>query len=262
MEEMNNTVKIENRVKMVVVGRGKKDDPVGHIANVVWSATNPQEKAHGGKEQFVPAECPLYAEALKVITTELKAHLTEEKTNTAFDIYTMRQGVLLRYYQAAKLIKAARENDEPVAIEKMYQDFMGDTEREIIADFVDTLQKILDTKNYVRLYDANLINYVELVVPEGVKIPNGTALKFEGGVAHYKDGNGIVYDITTRDWKNFKRSNAVVQIFDEDTDYPVYATKFSSRPSGLNQELLLAKAELFKACPAYVCNRVGQALSA
>ena len=66
-----NPVTIENRIKMVVVGRGKKDDPVGHIANVVWNATKPQEAAHGAKEQFIPADCPLYAKALEVITTEL-----------------------------------------------------------------------------------------------------------------------------------------------------------------------------------------------
>ncbi|MBO7449513.1 MAG: hypothetical protein J6U54_04020 [Clostridiales bacterium] len=257
-----NPVTIENRIKMVVVGRGKKDDPVGHIANVVWNATKPQEAAHGAKEQFIPADCPLYAKALEVITTELKTHLADGETNTAFDIYAMRQGVVLRYYQIAKAMKAAREAGTELDIESLYQDFMTDKERGIIAEFVDTLQKLLASKNYVRLYDANLINYVELAVPEGVKIPNGTVLKFDNGVATYKDKNGIAYEVSTRDWKNFKRDRATVQVFDEDTEYPVYATKFSSRPSGLNQELLLAKAELFKACPAYVCDRVGQALSA
>lgn len=254
-------VEIKSRIKGLFVGRGKKDDPIGTVAYVLWDSKNPRNAAHGAKEQFVPSELPLYAKLLDSINRELKGYIAENVTATAFDIYSMRQGVVLRYYQIAKALAAAKQNNSELKMESLYQDFMSAREREIVKDFAECVKTLLDSGNYIRLYDANLINYVELAVPEGVEIPQGTILKFDDGKATYTNRTGIPFEVATRDWPKFKRDRAVVQVFDADTEYPVYAVKFSARPTGVNEELLLAKAELFKACPAYVCNRVAEAIA-
>lgn len=261
MNKTTNTTtnNIKSRVFMIALGRGKQTDPTGHYAYCAWDELS-NEKAHGGQDDFVPAEMPLYAQLLNVIATELELHVNEGMKDSSIEVYSILNGVVLKFREVMKQYNQNKANGiADLDIEAFYQNFMDEKQKSVVARFATALKTLWDNGNIVRVSDSNLINYVELMVPQGVKIPDGTVLKFANSKATFKASNGYSYEITAR-WKNFKRERATVRVFDAEGEYPVYAVKLSNQPSGRTLQLLMAKSNLYKLCPEHTVDRVAEML--
>lgn len=257
----DNTMKIEERMVIEAVGVGKHTDPVGHVAICAWNETNKSEKAHGGHVDFIPAETPLPAKLMEIITKELQILVADGKRNTAVEVYTLLGGVVLKYRQIYKQYNLNKQNgvDELDLSQFHEPSFMNETYTKIVDNFAKALKALWDNGNIIRLVDSKLINYIELIVPEGVRIPRGTELKFVNSKASFKASNGYTYEIGAR-FKNLNREHGRVVILDEDTDYPVYAIKLSNNPSGRTLQLLNTRAGLYKLCPVQTVDRVAEML--
>lgn len=237
--------------------RGKKDDSEGKVATVDYIRGKEADPLYTKK--YVPKETPSYAQCFVSITTALKKY--EDKSGVAINIYAPRNGVAAKGWEISRKVSIANRTGTPVDMDSLYQEFMGKFEQDAIKDYVDTLQKLLANKNIVRMNDIQLINYVELDIPEGITINEGEELMFENSVARVVTEDGLEFDIHAR-WKDFSRNKAKVAVFYKDTDYPVHAVKLSNNPKNLTAELLLARDELWKEVPEVVRNVVAEARKA
>lgn len=238
---MNNMANVK-RINMVVVGRGSRDDAEGKVALTMYRADAPYLEAVNEEMAFNPADITLRNAIIAKISEK-----THELLGAGFvgsiNVYTLREGITLKYFEIAKKVAHSRNTGEPFEIESCYREFMTDGDKNAVAELANTLQDALDAGCQFRLSDVSMVNYLELVVPDGVELKAGDKLDFAQG----KTANGI----SVRNWATFERKNAEVIVMNADSEYPIYALKRSTASAMPKAQAKLADVvtKLWAKCP-------------
>ena len=230
------------RINIVAVGRGSRDDNEGKAALTMYRADAPWMEAANEEITFNPSDISLRNVLIAKIV-DATHDLLDSGFVGAINVYTIREGLVLKYYELSKKISASRREGTIFDVSTCYRDFMTEGDKNAIAELANTIQDALDAGCQFRISDASLVNYVELVVPDGVELHEGDKLDFVNGVAE----NGV----TVRSWKGFERKNAEVHIMNAQSEYPVYVLKRSTAQNMPKAQMKLTDAvnKLWAKCP-------------
>lgn len=230
------------RINMGITGRGSADDVEGKVAFNMYRADAPWLEAVNEVNTFDPKSISLR----NVIIGKIVAK-THELLDAGFvgsiNIYTLREGIVLKYYELAKKISYSRKNGTIFDVTSCYREFHTDADKEAIKALADTIQDALDAGCQFRMYDISLVNYLELVVPEGVELHAGDKLNFVKG----KTENGV----SVRSWATFERKDAEVIVMNADNEYPIYVLRRSTSQNMPKAQAKLADVvtKLWAKCP-------------
>ena len=234
------------RLEIVAVGKGSIDDVQGKIALTAYRADDAKKEAYNMGEISEANRAKMTAEQIaleeaKPFFNPREASLSTTLINRECDvvnamldagfvgninIHTLLQGVTLKYREMAKYKKQARESGMPFDVSLCFQPWHSEADKNAIVYMSDTLDKALEKKCSIRFIDVGLANYIELVVPAGLKIANGTVADFEGGKAMVADENGIKREVSVRNWPEFARKGAVIIKMARGSEkYPIYVLK-------------------------------------
>lgn len=239
------------RIEIVAIGKGKVDDAEGHIALTAYLANAPAEDAYNMGE--VSEEDAKNMTAEEVAAEKAKPHFNPAKERLVnalinricdtvddlvdsgfignINVHTLRQGIVLKYYEEANGIsqaKAAGVQPEDFDASPYFQSWHTDADKAAITRIGQTALKALYAGCFIHFQDASLIPFYELEVPKTLEVPDGLVVDFENGVAKLQDEDGMVYDITVRNFPTFARKNAqIIKMRTGSAEYPVYTLKRS-----------------------------------
>ena len=230
------------RINIVAVGRGSRDDAEGKVAISMYREDAPWLAAANEEQTFNPADISLRNVIIAKII-DATHMLLDNGFVGSINVYTLRDGIVLKYYEIAKRMAAANREHEHFDVTKCYRDFMTEGDKNAIAELAATIQEALGKGCQFRMSDAGLVNYLELVVPDNVELKAGDKLDFIQGQT--ADG------VTVRSWKTFERKNAEVHVMYENTQYPVYVLKRSTAQNMPKRQAKLADVvtKLWAKCP-------------
>lgn len=233
---------IMKKLNIVAVGRGSREDSEGTLALTMYREDTPWVDAVNEVTKFNPGEISLRNALIAKIDDAVHTML-EAGFKGVINVYTLREGIVLKYYEIAKKMSEAHKNGVPFDVTTCFQDFMTSGDKAAIAELAETIKTALDAKCVFRISDVSLVNYLELVVPNGVELHNGDKLNFIDGVAE----NGV----TVRNWKGFARKDAEVRVINENSAYPVYALRRSLGQNMPRRQAKLADVvtKLWAKCP-------------
>lgn len=237
MAENNNMKKIN----IIAIGRGSREDAQGKVALTMYREDSPWLEAVNEETTFDPAEISLRNVLIAKIVDSTRAML-DNGFKGIINVYTLREGIVLKYYEIAKKMSEAHKNGTPFDVTSCFYDFMNEGDKAAIAELADTIAEALEKGCLFRISDVSLVNYLELVVPEGVELHNGDKLNFVNGTAE----NGV----TVRGWKTFARKDAEVRVMNENR-YPVYVLRRSLGQNMPRRQAKLADVvtKLWAKCP-------------
>ena len=229
------------RINMVVVGRGGADT-AGKVAMTMYRADAPWLDAVNEEVEFDPKDISLRNVIIAKIS-EKTHELLGAGFVGAINVHTLREGIVLKYYELAKKISASRNNGVPFDLESCYHEFHTEGDKNAIAELANTIQDALDAGCQFRMGDVSLVNYLELVIPDGAEIKAGDKLTFVQG----RTESGI----SVRSWATFERKNAEVIVMNADSKYPIYVLRRSTGQTMPKAQAKLADVvtKLWAKCP-------------
>jgi hypothetical protein len=236
------------RAEIVVVGRGQVDDAEGKYALTMYRADNASIPAYNEEGTFVPQDVRLVNVLITHACDVINSYVNDAKFVGNINVHTVRQGFVLKYREIAKMMRTEREDGVPFSKEKLFKDFHTEADRRAIGYLADTVKNALDHKCTIRFLDVSMASYIDLLVPQGVEIADGTIADFENGKALVNDVNGMKREILVRNWDDFARKDAkIIKMRNADAKYPVYALERTLSDKKTKLESVVS--DLWAKCP-------------
>lgn len=237
------------RTEIIAVGRGMSDDLEGKFALTMYRSDQNSIAAYNDEGSFVPQEHHLSSFLIEKVCNAVDAYVGEAKYVGNINVYTLNNGIVLKYRQIAGMLREEREHGTPFAMEKLFvEGIHNEDDRKAITHLVETVKNAVKAGCTIRFIDVRMASYIELVVPKGVDIADGTIADFENGKAMVDDVNGVKREVLVRNWEGFARKGAkIVKFRNTAENYPIYALKRTLGASKTKLEAVVS--DLWAKCP-------------